>query len=133
MLSRTRHHRGGAWLLSRDPGPDVQAGREFRVRVAKERPVGVRDLAIVIDIGVFEPAGRRPILGSRFLDVIKALKETYDLVAIECADRMTGLGLAVCDRIMKQHHGHISVSNVFPSGACFLLEFPALAMAVVPA
>jgi two-component system sensor histidine kinase FlrB len=45
----------------------------------------------------------------------------------------SGLGLAVCDRIMKQHRGHISVSNVLPSGACFVLEFPALAMTVVPA
>jgi two-component system, sensor histidine kinase FlrB len=40
----------------------------------------------------------------------------------------TGLGLAVCDRIMRQHHGRISVSNVLPSGARFLLEFPALPM-----
>jgi two-component system sensor histidine kinase FlrB len=36
----------------------------------------------------------------------------------------TGLGLAVCDRIMKQHGGHISVSNNPQSGARFILEFP---------
>jgi signal transduction histidine kinase len=43
----------------------------------------------------------------------------------------SGLGLAVCDRIMRQHHGRISVSNVLPSGARFLLEFPALLMEMV--
>jgi two-component system sensor histidine kinase FlrB len=36
----------------------------------------------------------------------------------------TGLGLAVCAQIMKQHGGCISVSNDFPSGARFTLEFP---------
>jgi len=45
----------------------------------------------------------------------------------------SGLGLAVCDRIVRQHHGRMSVSNVFPSGAEFLIEFPALAMTVVAA
>ncbi len=44
----------------------------------------------------------------------------------------SGLGLAVCDRIVRQHHGRMSVSNVFPTGAEFLIEFPALTMTVVP-
>jgi signal transduction histidine kinase len=36
------------------------------------------------------------------------------------------LGLAVCERIMKQHHGTISVSNIIHSGARFALLFPVL-------
>jgi two-component system sensor histidine kinase FlrB len=36
----------------------------------------------------------------------------------------SGLGLAVCDRIMKQHGGRISVSNCIDSGARFALYFP---------
>jgi len=38
----------------------------------------------------------------------------------------SGLGLAVCERIMKQHHGTISVSNIIHSGARFALLFPVL-------
>jgi two-component system sensor histidine kinase FlrB len=36
----------------------------------------------------------------------------------------SGLGLAVCNRIMKQHGGSISVSNRVGSGAQFTLYFP---------
>jgi two-component system sensor histidine kinase FlrB len=36
----------------------------------------------------------------------------------------TGLGLAVCKQIMKQHDGKISASNILQSGARFTLEFP---------
>jgi len=36
----------------------------------------------------------------------------------------SGLGLAVCSRIMKQHGGSISVTNRFGSGAQFTLHFP---------
>jgi len=36
----------------------------------------------------------------------------------------TGLGLAVCDRIMKQHGGQISATNGLHSGAIFTLSFP---------
>jgi PAS domain S-box-containing protein len=38
----------------------------------------------------------------------------------------SGLGLAVCERIMKQHGGRISVSNRIGSGAVFTLHFPVL-------
>jgi two-component system sensor histidine kinase FlrB len=38
----------------------------------------------------------------------------------------TGLGLAVCERIMKQHNGTISASNIIHSGARFTLLFPVL-------
>jgi len=38
----------------------------------------------------------------------------------------SGLGLAVCDRIMKQHGGSISASNGIHSGARFTLLFPVL-------
>jgi two-component system sensor histidine kinase FlrB len=38
----------------------------------------------------------------------------------------SGLGLAVCERIMKQHGGTISVSNIVKSGARFTLLFPVL-------
>jgi signal transduction histidine kinase len=40
----------------------------------------------------------------------------------------SGLGLAVCERFMKQHGGCISASNRNPSGAQFTLSFPALQM-----
>ena len=36
----------------------------------------------------------------------------------------SGLGLAVCERIMKQHGGRISASNRTGSGARFTLQFP---------
>jgi two-component system sensor histidine kinase FlrB len=36
----------------------------------------------------------------------------------------SGLGLAVCERIMKQHGGTISASNIVNSGAQFTLLFP---------
>jgi two-component system sensor histidine kinase FlrB len=38
----------------------------------------------------------------------------------------SGLGLAVCERIMRQHKGRISVSNLENSGALFTLCFPVL-------
>jgi two-component system sensor histidine kinase FlrB len=38
----------------------------------------------------------------------------------------SGLGLAVCERIMKQHGGSISASNGIHSGARFTLFFPVL-------
>jgi two-component system sensor histidine kinase FlrB len=36
----------------------------------------------------------------------------------------SGLGLAVCERIMKQHGGRISATNCAQSGARFTLHFP---------
>jgi signal transduction histidine kinase len=38
----------------------------------------------------------------------------------------SGLGLAVCERLMKNHGGRISVSNRINSGAIFTLCFPVL-------
>jgi two-component system sensor histidine kinase FlrB len=38
----------------------------------------------------------------------------------------SGLGLAVCERIITQHGGRICASNCEPSGARFTLHFPAL-------
>jgi two-component system sensor histidine kinase FlrB len=38
----------------------------------------------------------------------------------------SGLGLAVCARLMKQHGGRISVSNRLNSGSLFTLQFPVL-------
>ncbi len=35
-----------------------------------------------------------------------------------------GLGLAVCQRILKQHNGTISVANIPGAGACFTLTLP---------
>lgn len=42
----------------------------------------------------------------------------------------SGLGLAVCDRIMKQHGGGISVSRGMQTGARFALHFPELPLDV---
>ena len=36
----------------------------------------------------------------------------------------TGLGLSICYGIVSEHGGSIHVSNVHPSGACFLIELP---------
>lgn len=38
----------------------------------------------------------------------------------------TGLGLAVCERIMAQHHGAIAVTSKLGKGSTFRLEFPIL-------
>jgi len=45
----------------------------------------------------------------------------------------SGLGLAVCDRIMKQHGGSISASNGTHSGAQFTLHFPVLQLELATA
>jgi len=45
----------------------------------------------------------------------------------------SGLGLAVCQRIMKQHCGRISASSRTGSGAQFTLHFPLLQTELVPA
>jgi signal transduction histidine kinase len=45
----------------------------------------------------------------------------------------SGLGLAVCERIMKQHGGWISASNGIHSGARFTLYFPVLEVGQVKA
>jgi two-component system sensor histidine kinase FlrB len=45
----------------------------------------------------------------------------------------SGLGLAVCERIMKQHGGRISASNIMPTGARFTLDFPVLQQGLVTA
>jgi len=45
----------------------------------------------------------------------------------------SGLGLAVCQRIMIQHGGEIHASNRIPSGARFTLHFPELPMELVTA
>jgi two-component system sensor histidine kinase FlrB len=38
----------------------------------------------------------------------------------------TGLGLAVCERIMAQHHGAVAVTSHLGEGSTFRLEFPIL-------
>ena len=45
----------------------------------------------------------------------------------------SGLGLAVCERIMKQHGGQISVSNRVHCGARFALSLPLLHLEVATA
>ena len=45
----------------------------------------------------------------------------------------SGLGLAVCARIMKQHGGRIEVSNILPTGARFRLDFPVLRKGLIAA
>ena len=45
----------------------------------------------------------------------------------------SGLGLAVCERIMKQHGGRITASNGINSGAQFTLYFPVLQMELATA
>lgn len=37
----------------------------------------------------------------------------------------TGVGLAVCKRIMERHHGAISIRSELGKGATFTLKFPA--------
>jgi len=45
----------------------------------------------------------------------------------------SGLGLAVCAQIMKQHGGRITVTNRIPSGALIALHFPALELGLAKA
>jgi len=45
----------------------------------------------------------------------------------------SGLGLAVCQRIMKQHGGRITAANAIHSGAQFTLYFPVLQMELATA
>jgi two-component system sensor histidine kinase FlrB len=45
----------------------------------------------------------------------------------------TGLGLAVCKQIMKQHGGRISATNGVDAGASFTLYFPSLELELATA
>ncbi|WP_153916470.1 ATP-binding protein [Shewanella sp. TC10] len=38
----------------------------------------------------------------------------------------SGLGLSVCSRILKEHHGHMKVTSTLNEGSCFTLVFSAL-------
>src|SRR6185437_638902 len=72
-------------------GIEVQAIGELRVGIADPGTVAVRDLSIMIDIGIFEEAGRSAGLGGRFVDIILILEITRNLVPIEFTDGMAGL------------------------------------------
>ena len=74
----------------------------------KEGAVGIRDLPVMIDIGIFEAARSRTVLFGRLVDIVITLEKTYDLVPIEGTNRMprlqTGLpGSHRCKQVCRFH------------------------------
>ncbi len=79
-----------------------------RVRISAERTAGATEIA-VRDTGCGMPAEFLPKL---FHDRFSG------------SGRSSGLGLAVCGRLMRQHGGGIRVESQPGSGSTFFLEFP---------
>jgi signal transduction histidine kinase len=48
-------------------------------------------------------------------------------------DRGTGLGLAIASRIVAEHNGTIRVEDNLPVGTRFVVRFPAVEPAIMPA
>src|SRR6202012_227284 len=70
---------------------DIQTRCKFRIWVTEKSPVIRRDLPIVVDIGIFEPARRSILLRRGFIYVGPALEQPNDLIPIELTERMAGL------------------------------------------
>jgi len=60
-------------------------------------------------------------------------KERLFLPHFSTKERGTGLGLAIASRIIAEHNGTIRVEDNFPTGARFLIRFPAVEVATAPA
>jgi two-component system nitrogen regulation sensor histidine kinase NtrY len=60
-------------------------------------------------------------------------KERLFLPHFSTKDRGTGLGLAIASRIVAEHNGSIRVEDNSPTGARFVIRFPAVEMPPTPA
>jgi two-component system nitrogen regulation sensor histidine kinase NtrY len=60
-------------------------------------------------------------------------KERLFLPHFSTKERGTGLGLAIASRIIAEHNGTIRVEDNSPTGARFLIRFPAVEAATTPA
>jgi two-component system, NtrC family, nitrogen regulation sensor histidine kinase NtrY len=59
-------------------------------------------------------------------------KERLFLPHFSTKDRGTGLGLAIASRIVAEHNGSIRVEDNLPTGAKFVIRFPALEVPAAP-
>jgi two-component system nitrogen regulation sensor histidine kinase NtrY len=59
-------------------------------------------------------------------------KERLFLPHFSTKDRGTGLGLAIASRIVAEHNGSIRVEDNLPTGAKFVIRFPALEVPATP-
>ena len=62
-----------------------------------------------------------------------AAKERLFLPHFSTKDRGTGLGLAIASRIVAEHNGTIRVEDNLPVGTRFVVRFPAVEPAIMPA
>lgn len=60
-------------------------------------------------------------------------KERLFLPHFSTKERGTGLGLAIASRIVAEHNGTLRVEDNMPTGARFLIRFPAAEVAATPA
>jgi two-component system nitrogen regulation sensor histidine kinase NtrY len=60
-------------------------------------------------------------------------KERLFLPHFSTKERGTGLGLAIASRIIAEHNGTIRVEDNMPMGSRFLIRFPAVEVATMPA
>ncbi|MGD0956819.1 MAG: ATP-binding protein [Candidatus Acidiferrales bacterium] len=60
-------------------------------------------------------------------------KDSLFLPHFSTKDRGTGLGLAIASRIIAEHNGSIRVEDNFPTGARFVIRFPAVEVTAMPA
>jgi two-component system nitrogen regulation sensor histidine kinase NtrY len=60
-------------------------------------------------------------------------KERLFLPHFSTKERGTGLGLAIASRIIAEHNGSIRVEDSLPMGARFVIRFPAVEAAALPA
>ncbi len=84
------------------------------VRVEAERD-GSRWLVSVRDEGI----GIEPTNQERIFDVFERLHGSHE-------QRGTGIGLAICERIVERHGGEIRVESEPGEGAAFVLALPAI-------
>lgn len=109
-VEASRDHLQGVWLNLLLNGRDALNGQAGEIRVTSSR-VGHEIHVTVADTGMGIPPEKLP----RIFEPFYTTKEP---------GRGTGLGLAMCHRIVKQHGGHIRVDSRVGQGTLFTVVLP---------